>query len=593
MIAAAAFAPSKGPVVDVSEHLSQATSSLWLGLALLLLFFALRPELWRRLWFTRVDPRPAALMRIIFGGVVLWTLLDLLPTARLLFTDEGLWPTDAARKSYGGHLRLVWDPEHGLRSWADLLHAIWGRFSLFHLRSDPPFVFAIFGLTISALIALIVGFYTRISALLAWLLVNTIYTYSPIFYAGGDTVVRTFLFLGLFTAWGEAYSIDAWRRRKRAILGDASELPPLRKIAAWPLRLMMLQLAIIYCATGALKAGHTWFEGTALYYALCLDHFYRHPAQIPMVVLLQQLWILPIATWITKWWETLFPLALLGAGLQAFERERLAGTWIAAATWRRALSCVCLAGVIAVAASIAGLVTLYYYDPKLGPIALDPPALAILIQIVVIVVPAALVGLYLLIRRWPRAHAFTLRWVLGKRLWLGLGVIFHLGIDLLMNVGTFVQVMLAVYLVWLSGDELQRLWEHLGSRPLRAGEPGAPTPPKSRLGRLLSAPARRLRARTRRPVYVVLYRPDPPSIRRAALLRCWDLCGRLDYEADPTAMSERLHLRRPDGALLRGRDAAARLCRLFPGLWWLAPFTYIPGLRALAGALARRALAQR
>jgi hypothetical protein len=69
--------------------------------------------------------------------------------------------------------------------------------------------------------------------------------------------------------------------------------------------------------------------------------------------------------------------------------------------------------------------------------------------------PAALLGLYLALRRWrPRWHRFALDWLLGKRLWLGVGVIMHLGIDLLMNVGTFVQVMLAVYIPWLSGAEL-------------------------------------------------------------------------------------------------------------------------------------------
>jgi hypothetical protein len=33
----------------------------------------------------------------------------------------------------------------------------------------------------------------------------------------------------------------------------------------------------------------------------------------------------------------------------------------------------------------------------------------------------------------------------------------HVGIDVFMNVGTFVQVMLAVYIAWLSGAELDAL----------------------------------------------------------------------------------------------------------------------------------------
>ena len=591
MIALAlALAPKAGArVVDVTPDLPSATLALWTGLALIALFFALRPELWRRLWFDHVDPRPAALTRIFFGGVVLWTVLDLLPYARFLFTDEGLWPTDAARKAYGGQLRFVWDPERGWRSLADVFTALWSRFSLFHLRSDPPFVFAVFGATIASLVAMILGLYTRASTLVAWLLVNSIYVYSPIFYTGGDTVVRNILFLGLFCAWGEAYSLDAWRRRRRELLAGAPALPPLRRIAAWPQRLMMLQLTVIYCATGALKSGVTWFDGTALYYALSLDHFYRHPAQIPLVVALQRVGVLPLATWITKIWETFFPLALVGAALAAYERERARGSWIAAPPWRRWLSCACAAGVVVVAAYVAGLTAAYYYDPAQGPLALDPAALARLVQGLVLAVPAALVAAYMLIRRRPRALDLTLRWVLGKRTWLGVGVVMHIGIDLLMNVGTFVQVMLATYLAWLSGADVDRLWALFGTRALRPGEPGHAAP-AGRLRRLLSAPSRRLRLRVRRPAYVVLHAPDAAAVRRAALLRGWDLCGRLDYAADEGA-DLALRLRAPDGALLLGDAAGARLCRLFPALWPLAPLTLVPGLRAVVGRLARRALA--
>src|SRR5712691_8242230 len=74
------------------------------ALLLLAAFFALRPEIWGRIFFERVDPRPAGLLRIAFGLVTLWTFLALLPLVRVLFTDEGLWLTDMARERYGGPL---------------------------------------------------------------------------------------------------------------------------------------------------------------------------------------------------------------------------------------------------------------------------------------------------------------------------------------------------------------------------------------------------------------------------------------------------------------------------------------------------------
>ena len=68
---------------------------------------------------------------------------------------------------------------------------------------------------------------------------------------------------------------------------------------------MMLQLAIIYCTTGLLKTGASWRDGTALYYATSLEHFFRAPEQIVVVTWLQRLWILPIGSRLTLLWEML------------------------------------------------------------------------------------------------------------------------------------------------------------------------------------------------------------------------------------------------------------------------------------------------
>src|SRR5689334_9331829 len=108
------------PEVDVSAHIGEATTVLFTAIILLFGFFLVRPELWRRMFFTRIDPRPAALMRIVFGIVVLWTFVDLIRDAKFLFTDEGMWLTKMARKNYGGKLTQMWDPEHGFEHWYDI-----------------------------------------------------------------------------------------------------------------------------------------------------------------------------------------------------------------------------------------------------------------------------------------------------------------------------------------------------------------------------------------------------------------------------------------------------------------------------------------
>ena len=577
------LAPDKAPPIDVSAHLPVATGVLWAILGLALLFFAVRPELWRRLWFTRVDPRPAGLLRIVFGLTVLWTIVDLLPLARFLFTDEGLWLPKMARRNYGGDFRTLWDPEHGFEHWYDIFLAFWYRFSLFHIRADPPFVFGVYTVTIVALTMMVLGIKTRISTIVSWFLVNSIYVYSPIFYSGGDTVVRVFLFLGMLTRWGEAYSLDAWWRRKRAVLAGAPKIPPLRPIPAWPLRLMMLQLAIIYCATGALKSGHTWMDGTALFFALNLDHFYRHPGQIYIVTFLQAIWVLPLATWVTRIWETAFPLALIGAGVRAFERERAAGTWPVTPAWRRVLSYLCVAGVLAGVAYLAGTTALYFYDPAIGPWRISKQQAGALFGALALVIPALAVAGYLALRRWrPGWHRLALDWLLGKRLWLGVGLIMHLGIDVLMNVGTFVQVMIAVYIAWISGPELDQIWWTLMSRPM----PAAERPRHDRRWKnVLFAPIDRLRHRVPRTPHVVHHHPDDPSVRRAALLRLWDVAGRLQFVADESVAPGRLCVTAPHRGLLCDADAGRALVPLMPGFWWMYPWCLLPGLSRLCGRL--------
>jgi hypothetical protein len=582
----AMFAADKPPAVDVSAHIEPATAALWALLAVALGFFALRPELWRRLWLTQVDPRPAGLFRIVFGVVVLWTMVDLIPLARFLFTDEGLWLPAMARRNYGGEFRGLWDPAHGFEHWYDWLLALYYRFSLFHIRADPAFVFGVYTATLVAISMMILGIKTRISTIVSWFLVNSIYGYSPIFFSGGDTVMRVFLFLGILTRWGEAYSLDTWWRRKRALLAGASQLPPLRLIPAWPLRIMMLQLAIIYCATGALKSGHTWLDGTALFFALNLDHFYRHPAQIQLVTFLQMVWALPLATWVTRIWETAFPFALLGAGLRAFERERGAGSWPHAPTWRRLASYLCLVALFGLFAYIVGLTAFYFYDPSVSPWRLDREQAAVLLGVLGVAAPAALLGLYLALRRWrPRWHAFALDWLLGKRLWLGIGVVMHLGIDLLMNVGTFVQVMLAVYIPWLSGAELERVWRTLMSRPQTLAE--RPRHAK-RWQTIVLAPIDRLRHRAPRQPIRIHHNPGEDSVRRAALLRMWDLGERLEFTADPAVAPLKLCVERPGEARRCDAEAGRALVPVLPGFWWMYPWCLVPGLSQACGWLVLR-----
>jgi hypothetical protein len=507
-------------------------------IAALAAFALLRPDIWARCFFSRIDPRPAGLLRIAVGAVTLWTFVALGRYLRLFFSDEGLLLPGMAREISRGPLRHLWDPARGFQHWWSPLEALVGSSSILHLKSDPWLVFALYGLLLVSAALLTVGAWTRISAVATWLLAEQLYRYDPTFANGGDLVIRAFLFLGMLSGWGEAYSIDAWRRRRAALMAGATAIPPFRRIAAWPLRLMMVQLTIIYFVNGALKTGDAWRNGTALYYALNLDHFYRVPAQ-NVVTWLQWVGVLPVLTWLTRYWELCFPLALLGAALRAYEAERAAGRWEAVPPWQRigSWAVLGLGGLAAVALA---------YDVITAAVA----GLGV----------GSMVFLYRSLRdRVPAGHRILLHWVLGKRVWLGLGLGVHLGIEAGMNIGTFPQIMMATYLAWLSGPEVEAFWRALLARVPRV---------------------------------TVRHHPGEAGVRRAALLRLFDHGRRLDFEADPTAAGVlRVDSRGAAGAL-EGWRAALVLMDVLPTLWWLRPARWIAPLRAPAGRLALRLLGQ-
>jgi predicted DCC family thiol-disulfide oxidoreductase YuxK len=85
---------------------------------------------------------------------------------------------------------------------------------------------------------------------------------------GADNVIRVMLFWMIFMPSGARYSIDA-------VLAGARGEPVRETGPALPIRLGQLQIAWTYLNTATHKwPGKTWHDGTALHYALGLDHLF-------------------------------------------------------------------------------------------------------------------------------------------------------------------------------------------------------------------------------------------------------------------------------------------------------------------------------
>ncbi len=186
---------------------------------------------------------------------------------------------------------------------ASMLHGSWARdafpsrFSLFFFIDDPAAVLALFWLGAVAHAAWMLGAGTRISSAVAMLLWVSMMGRAPLLYAYPDHLaVILGLLLALMPA-GRGLSVDAWWRMRR-------DLPP-RTVPVWCRRILQLQIAIVYTATGLEKTGKTWTEeGTAIYYTL-VNPYNRHFDLGAQLAALQP-WVLRPLTYVVLAWEVSF-----------------------------------------------------------------------------------------------------------------------------------------------------------------------------------------------------------------------------------------------------------------------------------------------
>jgi hypothetical protein len=194
-------------------------------------------ERWREFWFRPEPAYPLGLVRIAFGALAMAWTLSLLPGLYELFGEDGVAPRQPLRGPFRWTVFDIWTSDGALLvGWAVLLVAA---------------------------IALTVGWHSRIAALLVFLLILSFDRRNPFVLNSGDVLVRIeALFLAL-SPCGAALSLD--RRRRTGSLWSAATQSP------WPLRLMQVQLSVIYLSSVQVKlTGSAWPQGTAVSYALRL-----------------------------------------------------------------------------------------------------------------------------------------------------------------------------------------------------------------------------------------------------------------------------------------------------------------------------------
>lgn len=201
-------------------------------------------ETWQRFWFGPEPTSTLALVRIAFALVMVGWTVALLPSLSALFGTTGILPRQPAAPGTWGALEAV---------------------------SQHAAVVVCFVILLASSAALLVGYRTRLAALLVFAGLVSFERRNPFVFDSGDSLLRVIaLYLALAPA-GASLSFDRARRS-----GEHFWEFPLR--APWALRLMQIQLSVIYLATVWAKArGSTWTDGTAVSYALRVSDLNRFP----------------------------------------------------------------------------------------------------------------------------------------------------------------------------------------------------------------------------------------------------------------------------------------------------------------------------
>jgi hypothetical protein len=192
---------------------------------------------WQAFWFRPEPIYTLGLIRIAFGVLTVAWGLSLLPDLYELFGTGGVTPLP---------------PESPYA---------WGLFEFW--SGDRTIVVGCIALVVAG-IAMTVGWRSRLAAFVVFVLILSFQHRNPAVFNSGDALIRIEALIIALSPCGAALSLDQRRR--------AGSFWSAQPRARWPLRLMQVQLSLIYLSTVQVKmSGDTWPGGTAVSYALQLD----------------------------------------------------------------------------------------------------------------------------------------------------------------------------------------------------------------------------------------------------------------------------------------------------------------------------------
>ncbi|MBX2885390.1 MAG: HTTM domain-containing protein [Granulosicoccus sp.] len=211
-----------------------------------------------------IDYRSLALFRICLGAIILCDVIIRALNLTDFYTDDGV-----IKRS----------------EWLTVLNEY--QWSLYAISGQPLFAAFLFLITAVAAISLMIGYRTRLSTIVCWIMVLSLVNRNTYVNQGGDDLLCVLVFWAMFLPLGHLWSVDSIRRR--AVTTQALEQPQgsaldsdqsvrtasgAQSCFSVATVAVILQVLYLYFFTAILKTGDVWRESMdAAFYAVSLQHF--------------------------------------------------------------------------------------------------------------------------------------------------------------------------------------------------------------------------------------------------------------------------------------------------------------------------------
>lgn len=250
-------------------------------------YFAEVWDSWNDFWFSPTNPSTLSAIRVLAGAMLLYTHLVWSFNLTGFFGPDGYLPQSLMKE-----LHTDFNDPDGPGPLPATEQLMWSHFNYVH---SPKLIWTIHSAALAVYFCLMIGFFSRTMAVLAYLLaVSYANRITPGAYFGLDKIncmLALYLMLG---PCGARYSVDRlWRLRR-----GNSEVPA-SSMANFAIRLIQIHMCIVYLFSGIGKIqGEPWVTGDASwlsfamyeYQSLDMTWMWKHPLLLNFMTHLTVFW---------------------------------------------------------------------------------------------------------------------------------------------------------------------------------------------------------------------------------------------------------------------------------------------------------------